>query len=212
MPMFSRTDMTSPTGPRAVVSGGEGAIHVAFPPPFCRWSARVGLPFWVGMFVFGLAAMAWELPTGIANTPVNNAAESVFLITLLLIFVSMWVMTGALGARHLLMQGAGRELMMIDNARLTWRREMPVLSRTRTYELPEVRNLRALHSIVPFWVSCWYASSRYGWDIFGLTGGVIAFDYRRETVYIGGGIDEAEAKSLVARILQLFPSLGIAGR
>jgi hypothetical protein len=160
------------------------------------------------MFVFGLAVMASELPASLAKTRFANATEAAVLLTFLLVFVVTWLMVGALGTYRLLFDAAGRELVTVDRTSLTLRRDMPLFTHVRTYDLREMQNLRALHSVVPFWVSRWYASSRYPWDIFGLTGGVIAFDYRGRTVRVGGGIDEAEAKNLVALLVSRFPSLG----
>ena len=182
----------------------DGNIRIVFPPPF-RWPSRVGLPLWLGIFIFGLVAIARGLPGALANT---TSTEIVSVITSLLFFLSLWLTLGALGLYRFLFNAAGRELVVIDTARLTLRREMPLFTRVRTYQLSDIRNLRVRWSVLPFWVDRWVANSRYAFDLLGLTGGVIAFDYRGRKVRVGGGIDDTEAQQLVARIVRRFPSLG----
>jgi hypothetical protein len=195
-----------PSQRRATVSEDDGSLRIAFPPPE-RWVARVALPLWFGILAFGLVVMVRDLPSGLANT---GPADIVALLVFLLLFLSIWLTVGGLGLYRLLFNAVGRELVAIDTTRLTFRREVPLFTRARTYQLPDVRNLRATRALAPLWVSRWAANSRYAADLFGLTGGVIAFDYGGRTIRVGGGIDEAEAKYLVARILQHFPSLGAA--
>jgi hypothetical protein len=53
------------------------------------------------------------------------------------------------------------------------------------------------------------ANDIFGWSragrFYGLGGGFIAFDYGSKTINIGSGIDEAEAKQILAEITQRFP-------
>ena len=206
--MSSGRHSIPPSRPQATVSEDDRSLRVVFPPPQ-RWTARMVLPLWLGIFIFGLVAMARDLPAGLANT---RPTETVLVITFLLFFLSMWLTVGALGLYRLLFNAAGRELVVIDTARLTFHREMPLLTRVRTYQLPDVRALRATRSVVPLLISRWWGNSRYTIDLFGLTGGVIVFDYGGRTIRIGGGIEEAEAQQLVARIVRRFPSLGTANQ
>jgi len=161
------------------------------------------------MYIFALFAIARDLPAGLAAGPANTTlGDTIAVVALNILFLSIGLTIGAFGVYRLLFNAAGRELVVIDTAWLTFRREMPLFTRVRTYRLSDVRNLRATHSVVPFWVSRWGSDSRYAFDLFGLTGGVIAFDYSGRTIRVGGGIGEAEARHLVARILQRHPSLG----
>jgi hypothetical protein len=166
------------------------------------------LPLWLGLYLAGLVAMVRSFPAALARTdPTEVLTVAVFLP----LFLGLWLTFGALGCYRLLFVAAGRELVIIDAAHLTFRREMPLFTRVRTYPLAEVRNLHATLSLMPGWLSIWASNSRYAWDLLGLTGGVIAFDYGGRTVRIGGGMDEEEAHYLVAYLHRRFPTLGAAG-
>lgn len=209
--MHPGSDSTPSSESQATVCEDDGSLRVVFPPPL-RWPAYLGLPPWLGVLVVGLVTMARDLPAGLAKARAEEGGAFIILDVFLLFFLSLWLTVGALGVYRLLFIAAGRETVHIDAERLTFRRETPLLTRAWTYQLSDVRDLRATRSVVPFLFSRSGCNSRYACDLFGLTGGVIAFDYSGRTIRVGGGIDEPEAQQLVDRILRRFPSLGATGQ
>ncbi len=203
--MSSDSHTIPPSGPHADLSEDDGTLRVAFPPP-CRWLWRVVLLSYLAITGLGLFGIARGLPAMLADA--TAADEFVLTLAIWFVFTCMWLGCGALLLYQALPHAAGRELVAICTAHLTVRREMPLFSHTRTYQLANIRNLRAssarVHRLFP-----WACHPPYSIGILGFSGGVMAFDYGgRRTIRVGGGISEAEAEYLIARILERFPSLG----
>jgi tetrahydromethanopterin S-methyltransferase subunit E len=78
------------------------------------------------------------------------------------------------------------------------RRDIGGFGFDKEYDLVQMRDLRVAHlGVNPFDIS----SSLQLW---GVGGGVIAFDYGARTYRFGAGLDEAEAKQIVTAIKQRY--------
>ena len=108
----------------------------------------------------------------------------------LLLWLVMWTAGGTAVVTTLLWQLAGREVITANSLSLTRRIEAFGFGITRSYTLSDIRDLRVYprytrqRAILP-WAG-------------GDGSGSIAFDYGARTIRFAPGIDEAEAKMLVA--------------
>ncbi len=93
----------------------------------------------------------------------------------------------------------GVEVIKVDRDGIKTRRQVFGLGRTRNYDGEHIRRLRA----APIVYATTYRSN-FTSEYLGLAGGQIAFDYGAKTIRFGGGIDEAEARTIVEAITQRF--------
>ena len=116
----------------------------------------------------------------------------------MLAFALFWSVGWAFGAGFagytLLWQVAGREVVLVNSAALTTRREVWQFGRSREYDLMHVRDLRAAPVAFNPWD--WSGAMQF----WGISGGSVAFDYGAATYRFGTSLDEAEAKRLVETI------------
>jgi hypothetical protein len=143
----------------------------------------------VGWFVVWLAA-ASELFAD--RTPVG----------FLLIWLSIWTAGGAFALFAVIWALVGREVVTAAPGSLVLERRIGSLARTRRYETSRIRDLRvSAQPYRPF-------DRRSGLWFWGISGGWIAFDLGASTIRFAAGLEEAEAKQVVARLLECVPSIG----
>lgn len=114
--------------------------------------------------------------------------------SLVIMFISIFALP------ILLWQLAGNEVVEADSQSIKVRRQILGFGLSKEYLAEHMKDLRA-SSITP-------QHSRYGWSrsSFGDSNfGSIAFDYGARTFRFGSGVDEAEAKQIIAAIQQHFP-------
>jgi len=88
----------------------------------------------------------------------------------------------------------GHERILISSLRLSIKRELFGRGRVREYDKAHVRDLRVSpNPYNPF-------DFRSSLQFWGVGGGILAFDYGAATVRFGAGVDESEAKSIVAQV------------
>ncbi|MBI3177119.1 MAG: hypothetical protein HYZ35_03920, partial [Chloroflexi bacterium] len=91
----------------------------------------------------------------------------------------------------------GREVVEVRHETLTLRHLVFGVGRGRAYAAEYVRDLRASPTIMLPYPGAGLWNNR--------AGGGLAFDYGAQTITFGGAIHEAEAKQVVAEIVQRFP-------
>jgi hypothetical protein len=196
--------MTEPPKGKASITQMSGGLLIVMPPPR-RWFMVAGLAFYVAFWV--------GFPLVVFGDAGWSGAFSVWIV----VFVAVWLYCGAVCAYLSLWLIAGREVVIIDETALATRQETPMRTRSETYDIRDVHDLRATSEWLPepptdswFWrIQC---SPERGEAIWGLAGGHIAFDYHNRTHRFAAGLDEAEAQQIVARIIERFPSLGESGQ
>jgi len=98
---------------------------------------------------------------------------------------------------------AGSERVTIDPDTFAIRREAFGVGYTRRYSIASVRALRVVDAVA--------STSAFGWfgrgDPFGLQSGTLAFDYGAKTIRFGSGVDAAEAKYILSRVVAAKPAL-----
>lgn len=110
-----------------------------------------------------------------------------------------WTAGGAWAMYSLIWLVLGREIVELDGRSLALRREPMGIPPRKQYDVLHVRNLR----VVPFDGSVWAKSDPF----VGMRSGPLAFDYGAKTIRFGSGVDEAEARVILASIRTRFPEL-----
>ena len=141
------------------------------------------------------------------------ARRHLFVITFLFVWLAIWIIAGSAslvggagevaGGLAILAIGVGygggvlawmlfgREVVEAERGRLLLARGVGPIQRRREFHAASVEDLCALDDSMPWW---------FGFDLFGMRGGSIAFDYGARTYKFGGGVDRAEAKQIVGRL------------
>lgn len=114
------------------------------------------------------------------------------------LFVSLWLVVWAIGwlfaASWLGWQLRGRLRIAVQGQALIYNWSMPFVSKTKRYNVQQVRNLRAGRSMWP-WGS---GFMNVGYPpFFPMTPGSVQFDYGGRTMNIAPGLDEAEGQLIV---------------
>jgi hypothetical protein len=156
---------------------------------------------WLAIIFFGVWLAGWFLGERNALLQLEHA-QSAFLS----VWLVMWTVGGVVVASLLMWQLGGREVILADSVSISQRIEAFGIGLTRNYTLSECRDLRAVprinnpaarrQALFP-----WSADTGFG---------SIAFDYGARTIRFAPGLDEAEAKMLVAdlsRRIKVPPTL-----
>lgn len=183
-----------PSLPRAEMHRVPGGVEVSIPSrrPVV---AVLFLTLWLALWLIGEVSEIERLivPSGVHADKGDVAGDLAGLAWLVL-----WTLLGAIAFFSLLWHIGGRETLSIDNDALILRRATFGLGFSRHFQLSAVKDFRAVDIDV--------AAPRRR-DPFGWQSGHLAFDYGASTVRFGAGVDLAEAKSLVERILAAKPAV-----
>jgi hypothetical protein len=144
-----------------------------------RW-AKIGLlGTWLGFWAAGAAFVASQLFSGVAPT-----FEAVVLLA--------WLFGGGFFLLGFSWMLGGREEAALDAQTLILTRRVGRAARRRAYDRQAVRDLR---------VSPEPSTPQSGFlRQWGIGGGPLVFDYGSRMVRFGAGLDETEAKSVLAAL------------
>ena len=183
------------TNYRSRVDSIPGGIELSIPSRR-NYLVALFLAFWLCGWTFGEVSAARQLMFPVHQ--MHGDEPDAFLI----IWLCMWTLGGVFAVSTLLWNLTGRERIVVQDA-FSIRREAFGLGWGKHYELQSVKDLRAVESNAN--------SGPFGFgrrDSFGLQSGPLAFDYGAKTVQFGAGVDMAEAKYLVSKLIAAKPSLG----
>jgi hypothetical protein len=190
-PGQSRATITEePRGLRIVIPARRHALIVLF---LGGWLVGWGFGevFALGGVLSGLGIER----VGPFQTPSHTSGPA-------LIFLAVWLVgwtTGGLWALYTCLWAmVGREIVTASDRAFTIKRDVQGLGRIREYATTQVRNLRVAPVVVGSLGTGAPPRPR------GMSFGPIAFDYGTRTVRFGGGLDEGEARQIVARINDRF--------
>ena len=107
-----------------------------------------------------------------------------------------WTLGGVVVMTSLVWQLAGREIIAANSLSLSRRIEAFGFGFTRSYTLSEIRDVRTMSYVNPRYSR---RCALFPWTS-GECSGSIAFDYGARTFRFALGLDEAEAKMLVAEL------------
>lgn len=144
--------------------------------------ALLFLTAWLVGWAFGEVTAGWQVLSGRAG------GASLFLLA----WLAMWTLGGGWAIYTWLWMAAGKEIVSLRPSMLCLKRDTFGVGRTHEYDLAHVKDLRVAAQ----------PSDAFGWNsgtrVWGLGGGLIAFDYGARTFRFGGAVDEAEAAQIVA--------------
>jgi hypothetical protein len=116
----------------------------------------------------------------------------------MLAWFGVWTVGGGVAIYAWLWQLMGKEILTVRGQTFKIRRDVGGFGFDKEYSLIQIRDLR----IGPVGVNPLEFSSSF--QLWGVGGGVIAFDYGGRTYRFGAGLDEAEAKQIVTAIKQRY--------
>lgn len=156
---------------------------------------RIVIPYSRSWFVIGFLGLwicAWAVaevmvPAQFLQGKIPQEAQS-----LMFAWLAVWTVGGLLAIYALLWQVMGKEIVTIQGQTLTTRRDIGGFGFDKVYDLSQMRNLR----VEPVGFNPLDVSSAL--QLWGVGGGVIAFDCGTRTSRFGAGLDEAEAQQVVA--------------
>lgn len=113
-------------------------------------------------------------------------------------WLGVWTLGGGVAIYAWLWQVMGKEIVLVHGQTFKIRRDIGGFGLDKDYDLTQMRTLR----VSPITLSPMNVSSSL--QLWGVGGGVIAFDYGARTYRFGAGLDEAEAKQVMTAIKQRF--------
>ena len=146
------------------------------------------LAVWLCAWLFGVVSALTSL-----DLSFEQAGAQVFTLVWLL----LWCIGGAFAIAALLWGMAGKEVVTIGRQTLCHDKRLPIYTWRREYDITHIRSLSASGGAT----ASVFDPSR-SLEFWGLTGGSIRFDYGRSTHRFGVGLDDADAKHVVAQIEQ----------
>lgn len=174
---------------RSTVISVPGGIEVSIPSPR-NYIFAAFILLWFCGWIFGEFGVSEQLFHPTEKTPIAFLAP----------WLAIWTIGGCFAVATLLWLLAGRERVTIAGDEFAVRREAVGLGWTRRYELRSAKNLRVVDASPdngPFGMR-----DPYGWR-----NGPFVFDYGPRTIKFGAGLDVAEARTVLARILAAKPAL-----
>jgi len=177
-----------PADSRITIADTSQGLSIVMP---CRrsWLVICFLGFWICGWGVGEVMVTSQLLNGDAP-PLGE----VFMLT----WLGVWTVGGLFAIYAWLWQVMGKEIVMVHGQTFKTRRDIGGFGFDKEYDLVQMRDVRVGHlGVNPFD----FSSSLQLW---GVGGGVIAFNYGARTYRFGAGLDEVEAKQIVTAIKQRY--------
>jgi hypothetical protein len=182
---------------RSRIESIAGGIEIVMPSRRSYILATfIGL--WLAAWIYSVFAI---LPQIFGGLPHAKGTPPPF--AFLVIWAVFWMVGGVFAFAMFAWTVAGNERLTIAPDTLAIRREVFGIGFTRRYAFASVRALRVVDD---FAASTPFFGIGRG-DAFGIRSGSLAFDYGAKTFRVGSGIDPAEAKYILSRVLAAKPAL-----
>ncbi len=156
-------------------------------PSMKQWLIMIFLVFWLAIWTSGGIFAVGAAIRGRGGV-------------ILIVFCVFWVVFEILTAYHLLWLLFGREIIEVRADTITIRQAILGIGRPKVYAREHIDRIRADVE----YMAKPYPLADEGVSINKGTG-AIAFKYKEQTIRMGIGLDEAEAKYLIAKIQSLYP-------
>ena len=135
------------------------------------------------------------------TTFLTGAQKDPGAVAFVVLWLCFWTAGGAAAIYVWLWQLKGCEVVTLSPAALSLKRELFGLGRTKHYDATEIHNLRVSpRTYNPF-------DFQSGLAMWGVGGGVLAFDYGSKTYRFASGVEEAEARAILQKIGGRAPRL-----
>jgi hypothetical protein len=179
---------------RVESSGGGLSIRI---PSRRNVGVSIFIGIWLAFWIFSVVGM---LPTMFIG--LKNAHGTPPPLAFMVVWTFFWALGGLFAFALFFWTVAGQEHVTVDADTFAVRREALGVGFTRRYAIASVRGLRVVDDPSVGWA---FGFGRG--DPFGLRSGSLAFDYGAKTIRFGSGIDAAEAKYIVSRVVAAKPAL-----
>jgi hypothetical protein len=157
-----------------------------------QWFQIIFLCVWLTGWLVGEITVSGALLIGNPSGPP---------VPFLLVWLLGWTLGGAYSLYMLSWLLFGKEIIAVSAQSLITKRVVLGLGFPKEYSAEYVRALRISATANAQSMSSWTRTNAF----YGMSGGWIAFDYGAKTIHFGAGIDEAEAKQILAEIGRRFP-------
>lgn len=177
--------MELPYSGRAIIDENFDGIAITIPTKK-NWAIVLFLGFWLFAWCFGEFFAIRELTGG------GSGAPDLFLF----VWLGGWTIGGFFAFRALCWMVIGKEIITIGQGALTIDKRGALFYRSKTYDLREAKNFRAIEDRASLGVFGSRRGSIYNLD----KNGTIRFDYGMQTIKFGDGLDEAEANFILQKL------------
>ncbi len=193
-----------PAKPRYTVVDSFGQLTISIPSRK-NWFMILFLSFWLIGWAVGEIFVFWvAVVPALRGLPGEGGEETTsfpwFLRLFLLAWLGGWTVGGVVAIRVWLWNLKGVEIVTLDGESLRVCRRSVGKGREKQYRLQDVSALRVSPATWDPW-----GMRQYEW--WSRSAGLLAFDYGASTVRFGYGLEEGEAKKLLAEIAQRFPKI-----
>lgn len=173
-----------PPASRIIITDTPEGLRVVI--PYRRsWFVSGFLGFWISGWAVAEVMVPVQFLKG--NAPAEGAS-------LMYAWLAVWTVGGLLAIYAWLWQVIGKEIVTVHGQTLTTRRDVGGFGFDKVYDLVQMRNLHVEPAgFHPLDVSA-------ALQLWGIGGGVIAFDHGARTYRFGAGLDEAEADQAMTAI------------
>lgn len=166
-----------------------------------RWFMIAFLAFWLIGWAFGEITAGIMLVGGLITLLTQNGTDLSafsFVGLFMLVWFTLWTIGGITAIYTLFWSLAGKEVIQVNLQGITIRKQIFGMGRSKEYLADYIKDLRI--SPPPH--------NRYRRRGFVFASGIIGFDYGAKTFRFGNGVDEAEAKLILAEIKRHSPQYG----
>jgi hypothetical protein len=169
-----------------------------------NWFGILFLAFWLAFWLMGEVLVLGIVVVGLLNLLLNRRPPGpaewgvgIFLLA----WLGGWTVGGLFAIRAWLWSVAGREVISVRADFLRIERGVPLWHRAEEYRMADISSLRLSQPSLSASESTRHA------QLWGVYGGLLAFDYGASTVRFGIGLEEAEAKQILNQIGQRYSHL-----
>jgi hypothetical protein len=170
------------------------------------------LKIWFLIIFMGFWLILWLVVVGVSLIGTflfNRIGPDVPSTPVLILLIFIWVLIAGFVIHTIAWQVSGREVVKVTTQSLAIRAVALGRGSQKEYSASYIKDLRVSSSNMDFFhpMMMWYGYSYpYPWPGHHHNNmGSIAFDYGARTFRFGSGVDEAEAKQILAEIQQKYP-------
>jgi len=154
-----------------------------------------------GIFLAGIVQLLFKTPEILPEVSKGGLAGLFGGGLFMLVWLTIWTVGGGFALYSFLWQVAGKENIGVSYDMIKIQRAVFGFGRTKEYLATDIKDLRVTPWAADHNIFSWSRSS----SIWGMSSGILAFDYGAKTFRFGGGIDEAEAKQILEKVVARFP-------
>lgn len=189
--------MVAPGKGRAVIENHGAGLRITIPAR-TEFFITAFLGVWLVAWAFGEIFVPYTFLVELSDKPI---ATPVRLFTI--VWLAGWTLGGMWALSIFLWNVAGKEVIELTSTTLRRRKQIPIFSRSKEYAIADIAGLRT----APRARTIWPLPFNMNMAPLSFRDGTIAFDYGRDTHYLGSGLDEADARYAIDEMSRRVKSL-----